>query len=142
MQQRRWRLNVLTALLLTVTALVGVPAGAHHSYARFDDTRVRTLEGTIKSFQWSNPHVVIKLLVKLDDSGEPQVWSVESSSPAILTRFGWRRSSVKPGDRVRVVCNPLRDGSPGGRLHTLVRLDTGQTLKTKLSASAVPAPRG
>jgi Family of unknown function (DUF6152) len=132
---RRW-------WLLTVCALAAFPALAHHSYATFEDTAVRTLEGTIESFEWSNPHVVLKLLVKPDDRGEPQEWSIETSSPAILTRFGWRRNSVKPGDRVRVVCNPLRDGSPGGRLHTLIRLDTGQTLKTKLSASDRPTPSG
>lgn len=136
MNYRRWLLRV--AVLGAFPAL----ALAHHSYATFDETRIRTLEGTIKSFQWSNPHVVLELLVQPDDSGAPQDWRVESSSPAILTRFGWRRNSVKPGDRVRVVCNPLRDGSPGGRLHTLVRLDNGQTLKTKLSASGRPAPSG
>jgi len=56
-----------------------------------------------------------------------------TSSPAILKRFGWTQHSLKPGDRVSVVCNPMSDGSPGGRLHTVVLLDTGQELRTKLS---------
>jgi Family of unknown function (DUF6152) len=135
MNYRRFRLAFPTALLTAVTLFVVSPARAHHSYAAFDDTRIRTLEGTVKTFQWINPHVVLKVLVKLDDRGESQEWSIESSSPAILTRFGWRRNSMKPGDRVSVICNPLRDGSHGGRLHSLTMLDTDQTLKTKLSAS-------
>lgn len=121
------------ALLLIVTQGVARPALAHHSFAAFEETRVRTLKGTVKTFQWSNPHVTFAVLVRPDDGGEPQAWSIVTSGPAILTRFGWKRDSMKPGDRVSVVCNPLRDGSHGCRLHTLTILDTGQTLKTKLS---------
>jgi hypothetical protein len=102
-------------------------APAHHSFAAYEDTRVRRLEGTITTFRWTNPHVMLTMLVKPDDGSRPQQWMIVTSDPALLMRSGWRRNSIKTGDRVSAVCNPLRDGSPGCRLHTLTMLDTGQT---------------
>ena len=128
--------RALPAVLLSVaTLLVAPPALAHHSFAAFDDTRVRTLEGTIKTFRWANPHVVLDVLVKPGGAGEPQEWRLETSSPAILRRFGWTATSLRPGDRVSITCNPLRDGSHGGRLHTLTLSESGRKLETKLSGS-------
>lgn len=132
----RWA--AAAALLSTATLLVASPALAHHSFAAFEDARVRTLEGTIKAFQWTNPHVLLEILVKPLAAGEPQEWKIESSSPAILRRFGWTANSLKPGDHVGIICNPLRDGSPGGRLHTLTLPETGRKLETKLSGSENP----
>jgi hypothetical protein len=140
MKRWRWRRALPTGVLLAVTLVVALPALAHHSFAAYDATHTRTLKGTVKTFRWTNPHVALKMLVEPDGGGEPQEWSIVTSGPAILTRFGWTRNSIKPGDRVSVVCNPLSDGSQGGRLHTVVMLDTGQILKTKLSASAQPGP--
>jgi hypothetical protein len=124
------------ALWAIVTVLVAAPAAAHHAYSTFDEVRTRTLEGTVRTFEWSNPHVVFTVLVKIDGRSQPQEWRVESSAPSILKRFGWQRNSMKAGDRIRAVCNPLRDGSPGCRLRTLIVLDTGQVLKTKQSTAA------
>jgi hypothetical protein len=124
--------------VLTLTTALPPPAAAHHSFAAYDVAHTRTIKGTLKTLQWSNPHVTFKMLVKPDGGGAPQEWNIITSGPAILKRFGWTRDSVKPGDRISVVCNPMSDGSHGGRLHTLVLLDTGQTLQTKLSTSAEP----
>ena len=129
---------VATGVWLAVALAVPAPAPAHHSFAAYESTQTRTLRGTVETFQWINPHVAFKLRVEPDGGGEPQEWSIETSGPAILTRFGWTRNSIKPGDRISVICNPLSDGSHGGRLHTVVVLGTGQTLKTKLSAGAKP----
>jgi hypothetical protein len=126
------------ALLLALTAGLPPLAPAHHSFAAYDVVHTRTIKGTLKTFQWSNPHVTFRMMVKPDGGGEPQEWNIITSGPAILKRFGWTRDSVKPGDRISVVCNPMSDGSHGGRLHTLILLDTGQTLQTKLSTSAEP----
>jgi hypothetical protein len=122
-----------TALLLVATVALAFPAPAHHSFAAYDVVNTRTLKGTLETFQWSNPHVTLKMLVQPDGGGAAQEWGLVTSGPAILKRFGWTRSSLKPGDRISVVFNPMSDGSHGGRLHTLVLLDTGLTLKTKLS---------
>jgi hypothetical protein len=132
---RRARWALPAALLSVATLLVASAATAHHAYSTFDDTRTRTLEGTVRSFEWSNPHVVLTVLVKADARGEPQLWRIETSAPGILKRFGWERNSMKAGDRISAVCNPMRDGSPGCRLHTLIVLNTGLILKTKLSAA-------
>jgi hypothetical protein len=133
------RLQLTLAVALLASALVPSPTFAHHSFAAFADARTRTLEGTVNTFQWTNPHVMLTVLTNADGRGQPQVWTIVTSGPSILKRFGWRRDSMKSGDRVRLICNPMRDGSPGCRLHTLILLDSGQILKTKLSTSADPS---
>jgi hypothetical protein len=133
MRSRRGLLPAAAAVLLLATAAFAFPALAHHSFAAYDVVNTRTLKGTLETFQWSNPHVTFKMLVLPDGGGAAQEWSLITSGPPILKRFGWTRSSLKPGDRISVIFNPMSDGSHGGRLHTLVLLDTGLTLKTKLS---------
>jgi hypothetical protein len=87
-------------------------AGAHHSFAMFDFQRDVTLLGTVKDFQWNNPHVFIDLLVPGDSGGS--IWSVEMTSPSHLVRNGWKPTTLKPGDQVSIVIHPLRDGRTGG----------------------------
>lgn len=115
------------------TTLLAFRVFAHHSYAAYDLTHTRTLEGTVEIFHWNNPHSEITLVLKPDGRDEPIRWNIITSSPAILKRFGWTRHSLNPGDRVSIICNPMIDGTHSGRLHTVVLLDTGQVLKTKLS---------
>ncbi len=96
----------LSALTLTSEGL------AHHSGAMFDDKTSTTLTGTVKTFQWTNPHCWIQLVV----SGQqgPTEWSVEMGSISQLFQGGWRQSTVKVGDKITVVIHPLRDGTAGG----------------------------
>ena len=94
----------------------------------FEPTKTLTFKGTIKTFQWTNPHVIIWVLVQPEGGGPAQEWSLETTSPGVLTRAGWTRQSLKPGDRVSVVFSPLRDGSHGGALNSATLLDTGQKL--------------
>jgi hypothetical protein len=109
------------------------PVLAHHSFALYDRTKVLTLKGEVKAFQWTNPHCVIWFVVKPDSGGAAQEWGVETTSPGVLTRSGWTRNSLKPGDRVEVEFNPLRDGSHGGGLNSVTLLDTGQKLTASFS---------
>ena len=95
-------------------ALAG-PAAAHHAFAMFDANREVMLDGTVKEFQWTNPHTWVQLLVK-DPAGKEVEWSIEGSSPNNLARFGWSRNSLKSGDHVQAVVHPLKDGSIGGSL--------------------------
>jgi len=122
--------------LFCAAAFIALPSSAHHSYAAYDLIHTRTLKGTIETFHWSNPHSTFTVVLEPEASVEPIKWNIITSSPAILKRFGWTQASLKPGDRVSVVCNPMSDGSHAGRLHTVVLLDTGQVLKTKLSDDA------
>ena len=126
------------ALILAVTAAVSLPVHAHHSFAVYDRSKVLTLKGNVKSFQWTNPHCVIWVLVQPEGGGEPQEWSFETTSPGVLTRGGWTRNSVKPGDRVSVDFYPLHDGSHGGGLNAVTLLDTGQKLSANFAASEKP----
>jgi hypothetical protein len=107
---------------------LALPASAHHSFAMYEPTKTLTFKGTIKTFQWTNPHVVVAILVQPDGGGAAQEWALETTSPGVLTRAGWTRQSLKPGDRVSVTLSPLRDGSHGGSLNSVTLLDTGQTL--------------
>ncbi len=104
-----------TRLLGIVAALAttALPALAHHSFSMFDAQKEVVLEGTIKEFQWTNPHVWIQLLVP-GANGSVVEWSVEGGSPNLVGRQGWKRNTFKPGDKVVIRINPMRNGEPGG----------------------------
>ena len=125
---------------ITALAAVAVPAAAHHSFAMFDQKKMTTLEGTVHLFQWTNPHAFIELDVA--GRGRTQRWSIELNSPNNLTRQGWRRSSLKAGERVTVRIAPLRNGHPGGLFLDLRKPD-GTVLDSGLpkDGTAVNAPR-
>jgi hypothetical protein len=116
-------MNIRTAIALgaSLGALSLVPAGpalAHHAFAMFDTNREVTLDGTVKEFQWTNPHTWIQVMVK-DKAGKDVEWSIEGGSPNGLSRNGWKRTSLKPGDKATVIIHPLKDGSNGGSLMTV-----------------------
>ena len=100
---------------------------AHHSPAMFDFQKELALTGTVRAFQWTNPHSYIQLVVKADDGAE-QEWSLEMGANVYLYNLGWRPSTVKAGDTLKVIVVPLRSGKSGGGL--LVRATTadGKTL--------------
>jgi hypothetical protein len=98
-----------------VLALAPSAAPAHHSGAMFDQAVTKKLTGTVREFQWTNPHCFIQLVVK-DERGQDVEWSLEMTAPIHLQRLGWRRSSLKPGDRITVTINPLRNGQFGGNV--------------------------
>ena len=121
----------LVMAALGVTLYTAPPASAHHSFAMYEPTKTLTFKGTVKNFQWTNPHVVLSILVQPDDGSAAQDWALETTSPGVLTRAGWTRTSIKPGDKVSVTLSPLRDGSHGGSLNSVTLLATGQTLIPK-----------
>jgi Family of unknown function (DUF6152) len=96
--------------------LMASPAFAHHSRAMFDQTKQVTLVGTVKELQWTNPHCWIQVLIADSDHPEaaPVEWGLEMGAPLELMRHGWKPGNLKPGDKITVVINPLRDGQPGG----------------------------
>ncbi|WP_461343996.1 DUF6152 family protein [Brevundimonas sp. GN22] len=104
---------MLSVLAVSVALATSAPASAHHSFAMFDSSRESTIRGTIKEFQWTNPHVWIQVSVP-GANGREVVWSIEGSSPNSLRRQGWSSSTFKPGDRVTITMNPLKNGDPGG----------------------------
>jgi len=106
--------------------LLAIPATAHHSFTMFDMTKRITLAGTVTSFEWTNPHVYIEIDVPGED-GETKHWSIELGSPSILMGSGWKFSSLKKGDKVTLIVNPLKNGQAGGFLSTAT-LSDGRTL--------------
>ena len=110
----------------------GVPAAAHHSFAMFDQKKIMTVEGTVTTFQWTNPHAFIEL-----DATGGRHWSIELNSPNNLKRQGWTRTALKRGDKVTVRFNPLRDGKSGG-LFLDVKLPDGKMLDSGLPKNGEP----
>jgi len=122
-------------VVLVAGALVlglGGAATAHHSGAAYDMDHPRTMEGTVKTVNWTNPHITF--VVESDaKEGEPaRSWVFEVSSPGVLTRSGWTKRSLQPGDHAVFRYAPLRDGNPGGFLLT-VTLPNGQELSFSLT---------
>ncbi len=110
----------------TLLALFSTPAYVHHSGAMFDMTKKVTVSGTVIDFHWTNPHSTFKVSVPNKD-GTTSVWAVEMNSPNNLVRVGWKKTTIKPGDKVTVTVRPLRDGTPGGQYVSIV-LPNGTTL--------------
>ena len=102
-------------VFLLTTAALAQTAHAHHSPVMFDQTQPLTLTGTVREFQWTNPHSYIQLVVKNAD-GQDEEWSLEMAAPTYLYNLGWRPSTLKAGDAVTVTIAPLRKGGKGGLL--------------------------
>jgi len=109
---RRIRASFIVALSV-LSALSIQPALSHHSFSMFDRTKEVALAGTVKTFEWTNPHSWLQLVVR-DARGGEKEYSIELGSPNTLSRSGWRKTSFKPGDRVTVTMYPMRDGAAGG----------------------------
>jgi hypothetical protein len=116
MEANKRKMSRIAGMITAV--LTAAPAFAHHSFAMFDNAKSLTLDGTIKEFQWSNPHCWVQLLVTAP-SGEEVEWSLEGTSLNRFARLGWTRTTLKPGDKATVVIHPLKDGTSGGALVTV-----------------------
>lgn len=123
-------------LALGATAMISSTALAHHSYAMFDQRKTLLLDGTVKQMQWTNPHAWMQVMVTYP-GGKQLEWSIEMSAPNAMYRDGWKRDTLKPGDKVKVMTNPLRDGRPGGSLVN-VTLPDGKQLGRLAGADGAP----
>ena len=120
------KLTLMLAVVASAAAATPAPSLAHHSFAMFDRNKEMTLVGTIKEFQWTNPHSWIQIVVATPGKQGVE-WNVEGGSPNSLSRRGWSRTSLKPGDQVTVKINPLKDGKNGGSF-VAATLPDGSTL--------------
>ncbi len=102
----------IIAILVAFGAL-SVPALAHHGNAAYDLDKPITLKGTVTEFAWSNPHVQIYFDVK-DEKGKIVHWASETVSPGMLSRAGWVKTELKPGDEITITLGPAKNGSPVG----------------------------
>jgi hypothetical protein len=102
-------------LPLACLMLLAPRALAHHSFVMFDTTKQVTLNGSVTSFEWTNPHAYIELDAA-GETGATRHWSIELGSPSILRASGWKHDTLRPGDKIIVVINPLKNGTAGGLL--------------------------
>jgi len=84
---------------------------AHHGNSAYDETARVPIKGTVTEFVWTNPHSQIYMDVK-EKNGNVVHWAIETNSPGILTRAGWTRRSIAPGDAVTVILCPAKNGAP------------------------------
>lgn len=110
-----------------VVSLLGAGAAlGHHSPAAFDRTNPIIVQGTVEVFKWTNPHSWVFVQVP-DGKGSTEKWSLEGGSTSVMVRNGWKSSSLKPGQKVKALVAPNRDGSNGGELLS-VTFEDGKVL--------------
>jgi hypothetical protein len=109
------RPEVRSLALAAVAALAAAPALAHHSFAMFDNTRSITIHGKVTQYQFTNPHAYLDIDADAA-GGATKHYTLEMTSPNMLTRGGWTSRTLKRGDVVTAVVAPLRDGRAGGLL--------------------------
>jgi hypothetical protein len=132
------RHSIIAGSLVIALAVVGSVYG-HHAAAGVDRSKTVTVEGTIKTFKWQNPHSYMEVEVP-NGRGGAELWSLEMTSPAFLVRAGWKSTTVKSGDKVKATANPMKSGEPGG-LFVSVTLPDGKTLSERAAPpAAAPAP--
>jgi Family of unknown function (DUF6152) len=112
----RWITRV--ALIVTIF-LTSIPLLAHHGASEYDMTKIVSLRATVTELQFVNPHTLLVFAVK-DDSGKASEWQGELPSPNLLSRRGWSRSTLKPGDQVTVIGAPAKNGEKGMQVKKLV----------------------
>ncbi len=100
------------AAAAAAVAATSTPALAHHSTAVFDMTKTVEITGTVKDFQWTNPHTWTDVMVEGSDAAD--LYGLEGMSPNYLARNGWTKHTLKPGDKITFQVHPLKDGRKGG----------------------------
>jgi hypothetical protein len=112
--------------------VVSIPALAHHGNSRYDSSKTITLNGTITSFDWSNPHCLIHMDVR-DDNGHVQHWTLELAGTFTMSRSGWTKNSLKPGDQVSAETHPAQNGTTVGLSGT-----AGSIMKVVVNGRTLP----
>jgi len=116
--------NLIKTLgLAFIAAGISAPALAHHSFAMFDAGQTLTMAGTVKEFEWVNPHSWMHITIVDAATGQSSDYSFEMGSPGQLGARGMKPDSVRPGDKVTIRFHPLKDGSHGGQYMSVTLAD-------------------
>ena len=124
---------LFAAALSAAAGLGSAPALAHHSFAMFDTSKQVDIVGTVKDFQYTNPHSWLMIVAPAPDGKAVVEWGFESEGPSILLRNGIKKSSLNPGDKITVHAFPMRDGRPAGALISVTKAD-GSTIQFRNGA--------
>ena len=98
--------------VIAISSLLAQAAAAHHSTSMYDRSAPVTIAAEVVEFRWVNPHSYLTVVDTADSSRK--TWSIEMSSPGVLTRSGWTKRTFNPGDKITLTFGPLRDGDAGG----------------------------
>ena len=126
-----WRPAVFQVLAASAMLLAAAPASAHHSFAMFDPQHPVQVDGTVKSWEFTNPHSWLVVMVMKGDA--PVEYSIEGASVNTLIRQGFGPHTFSPGEKVTIVISPLKSGADGGAFVKAVKADG-----TTLSESPTP----
>jgi len=124
---KRSKIFITGIAIMTVFAVTASVAVAHHSFAAFNTTQEKTVTGTVKQVDWTNPHIWIWIDVA-NDKGGADTFGFEGMSPNYLERRNWTRTTLKAGDKITVTYNPLRDGKNGGMFRSGKMESNGKVL--------------
>jgi hypothetical protein len=118
------RRSIRAALILSALSCgIGMaPAFAHHSFGLYDMAKTAEVDGTVAQMEWSNPHCWLFLQVGTSP-GAPTSYGFEMNSVGEMTRRGWKKTAVRPGDKIKVRYHPLRDGRTGGLMMVVITAD-------------------
>jgi hypothetical protein len=130
--------KLITSITGLLCSFTFASSHAHHSFAMFDMDHEMTLSGTVKEFQFTNPHTWIFVHVPNADGGMDQ-WAIAGGSPNVIARFGWSSKTLKPGDKVTLVVNPIKNGSKAGAF-IRVTMEDGRTLAQFPKLGPPPPP--
>lgn len=114
------------------------PLPAHHGYAAYETDRKVTVKGTVTEWFWANPHCVLQLDVT-DEHGQVVHWGAETENPTTMSRNGWTKDSIKPGDQITITVLPVKNGKPVGRIIEVV-LSNGQKLAGRVNPASEVKP--
>jgi hypothetical protein len=132
------------ALAVLLFSCVAGAARAHHSFAIYDANNPRTLAGEVREFRWTNPHSWIFMSVR-EPNGSERVWEIELGPINMLSRQGWTKTDLAPGDRISVEVHPAHDGKPVGRFIDFEFLDErrrkGASEYSQGTITRVPRPQ-
>lgn len=127
------------AAIVAAAGLCALPLAAHHSFAaEYDAKQPIKIQGTVTKLEWTNPHARFYVDVT-DASGKTVNWNFELASPNVLTRSGWKRNSLKPGDKITVEGSRAKDGSMMANAR-VVTLSDGRRVFAGSSGGDAPPP--
>jgi Family of unknown function (DUF6152) len=114
--------RVIVMLVFAAPLLTAVPAQSHHSNVAYEVTKVITVSGVVKDFEWVNPHTWLHMIAD-DGKGGKVEWACEGRAPSILSRAGWTKGSLKAGEMITVDMSPAKDGTPTGIIARVTKAD-------------------
>jgi hypothetical protein len=97
-----------------------IPAAAHHSFAMFDRDKTVEMQGTVKDFQWTNPHSFLDVYVDDLKGGAPVLWTLEFGAVHNLANQGWKPKTLLPGEKILFTLHPAKNGGPYGQALSVI----------------------